>query len=59
MIFIETSVFTRQVEALLSEDEYTRFQHELADNPIAGEVIQGTGGLRKIRVAARGVAARG
>ncbi|WP_407354125.1 type II toxin-antitoxin system RelE/ParE family toxin [Luteimonas sp. R10] len=59
MIFIETSVFTRQVEALLTDDEYNRFQRELAENPTAGEVIQGTGGLRKIRIAAKGKGKRG
>lgn len=46
MIFIETSVFTRQVEALLSEDEYLELQQLLATNPNAGDVIPDTGGLR-------------
>ncbi len=54
MVFIETSVFTRQVKALLNDEEYGEFQEELADNPDAGDVIAGTGGLRKVRVAARG-----
>ena len=54
MIFIETSVFTRQVEALLSEDEYLQFQRQLVADPNAGDVIPDIGGLRKVRVAAKG-----
>lgn len=59
MIFIETSVFTRQVQALLTDDEYADFQSALAVNPLAGDVIEGTSGLRKVRVAARGKGKRG
>ena len=36
---------------LLSEEQYRRFQSELAVNPGAGTVIRGGGGIRKIRVA--------
>lgn len=59
MIFIETSVFTRQVLELLTDEEYADFQSELAANPLAGDVIEGTGGLRKVRVAAKGRGKRG
>jgi len=59
MIFIETSVFTRQVLELLTDEEYAGFQSELAANPLAGDVIEGTGGLRKVRVAAKGRGKRG
>lgn len=59
MIFIETSVFTRQVIGLLSDEEYVAFQAELAANPDAGDVISDTGGLRKVRVAAKGKGKRG
>jgi hypothetical protein len=48
MLFIETPVFTEDVQILLSDDEYRRFQQYLADNPTSGEVIQDTGGLRKV-----------
>lgn len=37
MIFIETSVFTRQVLELLTDDEYAGFQSELAADPLAGD----------------------
>jgi Protein of unknown function (DUF1044). len=59
MIFIETSVFTRQITALVDDDDYADFQRELADDPEAGDVIPGTGGLRKIRMAAKGHGKRG
>ncbi len=59
MIFIETPVFTRQITALVDDDDYAEFQRELADNPEAGDVVPGTGGLRKIRMAAKGHGKRG
>jgi mRNA-degrading endonuclease RelE of RelBE toxin-antitoxin system len=58
-IFIETSVFTRQVLELLTDEEYANFQSKLAANPLAGDVIKDTGGLRKVRVAAKGRGKRG
>jgi hypothetical protein len=54
MIFVETALFTAQIKQLLSDDDYGIFQRELAEDPEAGDVIKGTGGLRKIRVAAKG-----
>jgi hypothetical protein len=49
MVIIETTVFTRQVSELLSEDEYRLLQLVLAGRPDAGVLIKGGGGLRKIR----------
>jgi hypothetical protein len=54
MVFIETPVFTRQVKELLSDEAYSEFQWFLALRPQAGPVIQGTGGLRKVRWAVPG-----
>jgi len=59
MIFIETAVFTRQITALVNDDDYADFQCELANDPEAGDVIPGTGGLRKIRMAAKSHGKRG
>ncbi|MBS0570536.1 MAG: hypothetical protein JSS28_08010 [Proteobacteria bacterium] len=59
MIFIETSVFTRQVKELLADEEYAAFQWMLATDPHAGDVISGTGGLRKVRWMAKGKGKRG
>ena len=47
--FIETSVFTKQISSLLSDDEYLRFQQALICNPSAGAIVRNSGGLRKVR----------
>jgi hypothetical protein len=49
MQFIETSVFTRQVTTLVTDEEYRQLQIVLTSHPDAGAVIQRSGGLRKIR----------
>ena len=59
MIFIETPLFTEDLLELLSDDEYAEFQEHLANNPLAGAVIQQTGGLRKIRWSVQGKGKRG
>ena len=51
MELIETSTFTKQITALLSDEEYGEFQSRLAANPQLGPVIKGGGGIRKARVA--------
>ena len=57
--FIEHPTFTRQIEALLSADEYKDFQREIAEDPEKGDVIPGLGGLRKVRVQLAGRGKRG
>jgi mRNA-degrading endonuclease RelE of RelBE toxin-antitoxin system len=47
--FIETPVFTREITRLLSDDSYRRLQFALFLRPGAGDLIRGSGGLRKIR----------
>ncbi|EPA3167125.1 type II toxin-antitoxin system RelE/ParE family toxin [Yersinia enterocolitica] len=59
MIFIETEIFTEDCKILLNDDEYRAFQQHLADNPTSGDVIQHTGGLRKIRWSSGGKGKRG
>lgn len=54
LVFIETSVFTRQITELLEDDEYQELQADLMDDPARGDLIQGGGGIRKVRCAARG-----
>lgn len=49
--FIETSIFTKQIKALATGDELRALQTELIAQPEKGDLIQGTGGLRKIRMA--------
>lgn len=59
MIFIETSIFTKRLKELLEDDDYAEFQRLLALNPESGDVIKGTGGIRKVRVASSGRGKRG
>ena len=59
MVFIETPVFTADVRVLLSDEEYARLQDHLVRRPDAGDVITGTGGLRKIRWTSAGKGKRG
>ncbi|NMC47292.1 MAG: type II toxin-antitoxin system RelE/ParE family toxin [Chloroflexi bacterium] len=54
MEIIETSIFTRQVVELLTDDEYCKLQTALVLRPEMGPVIPGSGGLRKIRWALPG-----
>lgn len=49
MIFIETPVFTSEIEQQLTTDEYNRLQSVLLIRPETGRIIKGSGGLRKIR----------
>jgi mRNA-degrading endonuclease RelE of RelBE toxin-antitoxin system len=49
MIFIETSIFTKEIQKLISDDNYRMLQTSLMLRPDAGRLIRGSGGLRKIR----------
>ncbi|PHS20418.1 MAG: toxin HigB-2 [Kangiella sp.] len=53
-IFVESPIFDKYRQNYLNDDEYRHFQSELLSNPKVGAVIQGTGGLRKVRVATKG-----
>ena len=58
--FIESSIFERVLRAYLDDDdEYRELQQYLIQNPEAGEVIPGSGGLRKLRWARPGAGKRG
>jgi len=59
LVIIETSVFTRQVLELLTDDAYRELQEALVNRPDAGAVIPGSGGLRKLRWPAPGQGKRG
>jgi len=51
---VETPVFVRRAEKLLSGDEHNELITFLAMNPLAGDEIVGTGGVRKVRFGAKG-----
>ena len=54
MLFTETALFTKRVKELLNDDAYRLLQVRLMVSPEAGDLIERTGGLRKIRVPANG-----
>ena len=59
MVFIETPIFTVGVKSLLSDEDYAALQLYLVSQPDAGDVIAGTGGLRKVRSTTAGRGKRG
>jgi len=59
MVIKETAVFSKQVEKLLDAESYRLLQLRLVQDPEAGALIQGTGGLRKIRWQGSGRGKRG
>lgn len=56
---VETTLFTRQVEDLFDDEGRTKVIDFLAQNPVSGDAIPDTGGVRKVRVAASGRGKRG
>ncbi len=58
LTFVETKLFTHLVSQYLSDEEYA-LQHALADNPEAGDVVRGSGGVRKLRWSVAGRGRRG
>ena len=51
---VETATFQTQAAALWTEEELTTFLDWLAVNPLAGDVVPGAQGARKVRWAAKG-----
>jgi hypothetical protein len=49
MEFIETTLFTRIISDYLDEDEYLGLQFYLLLHPESGDVVPGSGGVRKLR----------
>lgn len=59
MIFLETSIFTRLVTEAMDDDSYQKLQAHLVEHPDDGDLIQHSGGLRKIRWSGSGRGKRG
>lgn len=51
---LETSIFSRRADALLSTADRAALIDTLAHNPMAGDVMPGLGGVRKLRFAPTG-----
>lgn len=49
--FIETTMFTRQIKQIATDEEFRELQKTLIESPDKGDLIQKTGGLRKVRMA--------
>jgi mRNA-degrading endonuclease RelE of RelBE toxin-antitoxin system len=59
MIFVETSIFTKEIQRLIPDDNYRMLQTALMLRPDAGRLIRGSGCLRKIRWNLPGTGKRG
>ncbi len=57
--FVESPLFTKQVHDYLTDTEYGAFQEYLAANPDMGDVVRGSGGVRKVRWNRRGTGKSG
>jgi hypothetical protein len=57
--FIESSIFARILPSYLDDDEYSELQQFLIHHPEAGDVVPGSGGVRKMRWSLPGTGKRG
>jgi len=59
MEFVETVLFTKKLPCYLTDDEYHKFQDFMQQQPEAGDIIKGSGGVRKVRWKVQGKGKRG
>jgi hypothetical protein len=57
--FVETTLFTRLIDEYLTDDEFSALQAFMVANPDAGDIIKGSGGVRKLRWSGSGRGKRG
>ena len=55
MTVVETPRFLRDAASLLSDSERDEFVAYVAANPEAGDIVPATGGIRKLRWAAKSI----
>ena len=48
-VFMELPAFARHRADYLTDESFRALQNALLENPEAGDVIEGTGGMRKVR----------
>lgn len=58
-VFIESSAFERVRDNYLDDNEYGELQQFLVQNPEAGAIVRGSGGVRKLRWRRVGAGKRG
>jgi mRNA-degrading endonuclease RelE of RelBE toxin-antitoxin system len=51
---VEMPEFQRRSDKLLSDEQRISIIHYLAQHPASGDIMQGTGGIRKLRWSAQG-----
>ncbi|MED7665949.1 transcriptional regulator [Pseudomonas moraviensis subsp. stanleyae] len=56
---IETDIFKRYADAIWGDGERDEFINWLAANPLDGDVVPGSGGMRKVRWTRSGMGKRG
>ncbi len=49
MLIIETPIFAKAIQTLLSDNDYRQLQSTLVIRPDLGDLIPNSGGLRKLR----------
>jgi mRNA-degrading endonuclease RelE of RelBE toxin-antitoxin system len=59
MEFIESPLFTKLIHNYMDDTEYSALQIDLASRPDAGDIIPGSGGVRKLRWGGKGKGKRG
>jgi len=59
LLFIEATRFTERIQQLRAEDNLRKLEDLPCRDPEAGDMIQGTGGFRKIRMGLPGRGKRG
>ena len=59
MVFVELPIFVRCAQDLFSDDDLRELQLTLLENPVAGDLIPGGRGLRKLRAPLQGRGKRG
>ena len=47
--FVESPLFSSYLSDYLSDDEYSELQSYLCEHPDAGDMVKGSGGVRKLR----------
>ena len=52
-------MFTKKINTLINDEEYRTLQNSLVEIPSSGKIIQGSGGIRKIRRSGIGRGKRG
>jgi mRNA-degrading endonuclease RelE of RelBE toxin-antitoxin system len=53
VIFVESRAFTTRVHSLMDDEQYSKLEAHLKENPQSGPVIPGCDGIRKLRWGSR------